>query len=179
MTTLAGQMSNSAQPNGQWLNADGAPHYVLYDKQARRTPAGISEGNRQDYIRRVGWTGRRRGLGPLGWIILVPYDATGTYKVTLADDASESNLVTPVATTTTAAVAAGLSVIPVTSATGMAAGMPIAATGIPTGATIVSIAALNVTISATTTGTGVASGATVTVQPSQPPSVAKPPANTQ
>ena len=177
MATLAGQMSSSAQANPQWVNCDGAPHFVLYDKQARRTPAGISEGNRQDYIRRVGWQGRRRGLGPLGWIILMPVAAG--YKVTLADDGTEANLVTAVTTTTTGAVAAGLSVIPVTSATGMAAGMPIAATGIPTGATIVSIAALNVTISATTTGTGVASGATVTVQPSQPPSVAKPPANTQ
>jgi hypothetical protein len=44
--------------------------------------------------------------------------------------------------------------------------MPIAATGIPAGATIVSIATLNVTISAATTGTGVALGATVTVTPS-------------
>src|SRR5215471_14410045 len=177
MATRAGEMSNSAQPNGQWLVADGAPHYVLYDKQTRRTPSGISEANRQDYIRRVGWQGRRRGLGPLGWIICMPVAAG--YKVSTADDGVETSLVAPVTTTTTGAVAAGLSVIPVTSATGMAAGMPIAATGIPTGATIVSIAALNVTISATTTGTGVASGATVTVQPSQPPSVAKPPANTQ
>jgi hypothetical protein len=68
-----------------------------------------------------------------------------------------------ITTTTTAAVAAGVTVIPVTSATGMAANMPIAATGIPVGATIVSIAALNVTISAATLTGGVALGATVTV----------------
>jgi hypothetical protein len=68
-----------------------------------------------------------------------------------------------ITTTTTAAVAAGVTVIPVTSATGMAANMPIAATGIPAGATIVSIAALNVTISAATLTGGVALGATVTV----------------
>jgi len=98
MTTLAGQMSNVAQPNAQWLAADGKPHYVLYDKQSRRAPSGISEGNRQDYLRRVGWQGRRRGLGPLGWIFCVPYDPSATYKVSTADDAVETTLTPPVPT---------------------------------------------------------------------------------
>ena len=96
MATFAGSMSNTAQPNPQWVACDGAPHYVLYDKQARRTPGGISEGNRQDYLRRVGWQGRRRGLGAMGWILLMPYDSGGTYKISLADDQVETALTPPI-----------------------------------------------------------------------------------
>jgi hypothetical protein len=73
---------------------------------------------------------------------------------------------TPINTTTTASVAVGQTVIPVTSVTGMANGMPISATGIPAGATIASIASLNVTIDSGHATTGiVASGAAVTVLP--------------
>ena len=176
MPTLAGQMSSAAQPNPQWVACDGKPYYCLDPKQAQRTKGVLSEGNMQDYIRQVGWQGRRRGLGPLGWIICVPVLAA--YKVALADDSTEASLVTPVSTTTTALVAAGQTVIPCASVTGMAAGMPIAAAGIPTGAVIISIAALNVTI-APATASAVASGATVTVQPSQPPTVNHPPAGTK
>jgi hypothetical protein len=89
MTTFAGQMSSSAQPNPQWQLADGKPYYVLDAKQPQRTKGVLSEGNRQDYIRAVGWQGRRRGLGPLGWIILMPYNAS-TWYVSLADDSSET-----------------------------------------------------------------------------------------
>ena len=96
MATNAGSMSNTAQPNPQWVLCDGKPYYVLEDKQARRTPSGISEGNRQDYLRRVGWQGRRRGLGAMGWIICVPYDKTSTWKISLADDAVETALTPPV-----------------------------------------------------------------------------------
>jgi hypothetical protein len=94
-TTLAGQMSNAAQPNAQWLPCDGKPYYVLDPKQPQRTHAGISEGNRADYVRSVGWQGRRRGLGPLGWIFLVPMDKTAAYKVTTADDSTEGTLTNP------------------------------------------------------------------------------------
>ena len=95
MPTLAGQMSNAAQPNAQWLAADGKPYYVLDPKQSVRTaiPSTASKGTRQDYIRRVGWQGRRRGLGPLGWIICMPVSAG--YKVTTADDNVEANLTNP------------------------------------------------------------------------------------
>ena len=176
MPTLAGQMSNSAQPNAQWLTCDGAPHYVLYDKQSRRTPNALSEGNRQDYIRRVGWQGRRRGLGPLGWIICTPVAAG--YKVSTADDGVETALVPNVTTTTTALVASGQTVIPVTSATGFAVGLPIAATGIAPGASIAAVNGLNITINPATISS-VASGATVTVTPTGPPTVGKPPAGTK
>lgn len=176
MTTNAGEMSSSVQANPQWVAADGKPYYTLYWNQPRRTHSGISYGDRRDYVRRVGRRGRSLGIGPLGWIFCVPYDATSTYKVTTADDTSETALVPPITTTTTASVAANGTVIPVTSATGMAAGMPIAATGIPPNAAIISIAALNLTIAPPVLAGGVASGATVTVTPPGPPSVAKPPA---
>jgi hypothetical protein len=69
---------------------------------------------------------------------------------------------TPINTTTTGSVASGATVLPLTSVTGMAANMPISASGIPAGATIISIAALNVTISVPTTAT-MASGTAVSV----------------
>jgi hypothetical protein len=73
----------------------------------------------------------------------------------------------PIITTTTGVVASGATVIPVASAAGMVAGQPIAATGIPASTTIVSIASLNVTISAATNAS-IASGATITVTATSP-----------
>jgi hypothetical protein len=94
MPTNAGTMYSGAQPNPQWVNADGKPYYVLDAKQTARPHAVLpSEGNRQDYIRKVGWRGRRRGLGPLGWIVLMPVNAG--WVVSLADDSVESNLASP------------------------------------------------------------------------------------
>lgn len=82
--------------NPQWMPADGRPYYVLAPDQSQRTPsAPPSKGNRQDYMRRVGWQGRRRGLGPLGWIILMPRDPSNTWFVSTADDNTEANLVNP------------------------------------------------------------------------------------
>jgi hypothetical protein len=108
-------------------------------------------------------------------MIGVPYDATATYKISLADDNGETALVPNVTTTTTALVAAAQTVVPVTSATGFVVGLPIAATGIAAGASIAAINGLNITINPATTGT-VASGATVTVTPAGPPTPQKPPA---
>jgi hypothetical protein len=96
MATNAGSMSNSAQPNPQWVPCDGKPYYCLDAKQPVRTKGVLSEGNRQDYIRQVGWQGRRRGLGPLGWIILMPYDAGATWKISTADDGVETALTPPI-----------------------------------------------------------------------------------
>lgn len=98
MPTLAGQMTTTAQAGTQWVVCDGRPHYALYAKQPVQTHAGISQGTRQDYLRQVGWQGRRRGLGPLGWIFCVPYDSTGTFKVSTADNSTETTLTPPVAT---------------------------------------------------------------------------------
>lgn len=179
MPTQAGMMSNAAQPNAQWVAADGAPYYTMDPKQPRRTAlatGGGSRGDRRDYVLRNGAWGRRRGLGINGWIVCVPISAG--YKVALADDNGEAALVANVTTTTTASVAAGQTVIPVTAATGFVVGLPIAATGIPAGASIAAINGLNITINPATTGT-VASGATVTVTPPGPPTVAKPPAGTR
>jgi hypothetical protein len=96
MATLAGQMSNAAQVNPQWVACDGKPYYVLDAKQPVRAKGVLSEGNRQDYIRQVGWQGRRRGLGPMGWIILMPRDPSATWKITTADDSTETALTPPV-----------------------------------------------------------------------------------
>jgi hypothetical protein len=92
-TTFAGTMFSGAQVNPQWVAADGKPYYVLDAKQPQRTRGVLSEGNRQDYIRSVGWQGRRRGLGPLGWIILMPVNAG--WVVSTADDSTEGNLASP------------------------------------------------------------------------------------
>jgi hypothetical protein len=94
MTTNAGEMQTAATGGPQWVLANGAPYYCLYAGQPQRTKGVLSEGNRQDYIRRVGWQGRRRGLGPLGWIICMPV-TTSTYYVSTADDSTETTLTTP------------------------------------------------------------------------------------
>jgi hypothetical protein len=94
MTTNAGEMQTAATGGPQWVLANGAPYYALDPKQPQRTRGGLSEGNRQDWIRRVGGQARRRGLGPLGWILCVPYNAS-TWYISLADDSTETTLVTP------------------------------------------------------------------------------------
>ena len=87
-------MQTGSPANPQWVAADGRPYYILDAKRAQRTPGNPpSTGNRLDYIRRVGWQGRRRGLGPLGWIVCMPVAAT--YSVSLADDSTEANLTNP------------------------------------------------------------------------------------
>ena len=98
MATHAGEMEQVPPGNPQWRACDGKPYYVLDATQTPRTPiAGTpSRGNRQDYCRRVGWQGRRRGLGPLGWIILMPLDPSATWFITLADDSTETALTPPV-----------------------------------------------------------------------------------
>ena len=97
MPTLAGQMQTGTPANPQWLPCDGKPYYVMDAKRTQRTavPSTPSMGNRCDYVRRNGWFGRRRGLGPLGWIFCVPYDPGATYKISLADDNSETTLTNP------------------------------------------------------------------------------------
>jgi hypothetical protein len=172
MATFAGQMSSGAQPNPQWVACDGR-YYYGYTALAARPHAGVSTGTYRDYERNVSGWARTRGIG--GWMIGVPYDATATYKISLADDNGETALVPNVTTTTTALVAAAQTVVPVTSATGFVVGLPIAATGIAAGASIAAINGLNITINPATTGT-VASGATVTVTPAGPPTPQKPPA---
>lgn len=95
MATLAGTMFSGTQPNPQWVPADGKPYYVLAPTQSPRTPipGTPSRGNRQDYWRRVGRWGRRRGLGPLGWIIEMPVNAG--WVVSTADDNVEGTLASP------------------------------------------------------------------------------------
>lgn len=94
MPTFAGQMSSGVQANPQWVACDGRYYYGYAALPAPPRPhAGVSTGTRRDYERNVSGWARTRGIG--GWMIGVPYDATGTYKVSLADDNVESNLASP------------------------------------------------------------------------------------
>lgn len=97
MPTLAGQMQNTTPTNPQWVKCNGTWYYVNDWTRTQRTPipATPSTGNRWDYIRRVGWWGRRGGLGMSGWKFRVPFDSTGTWWVSLADDNTETALVSP------------------------------------------------------------------------------------
>jgi hypothetical protein len=90
-------MFSGTQANPQWVPANGSVYYVLDPKQPQRTPVTgtPSKGNRQDYVRRTGWFGRRHGLGPLGWRFCVLRDPAGTFVVSTADDSSEGNLASP------------------------------------------------------------------------------------
>jgi len=70
---------------------DGKYHHGYAPLPAPPRPhAGVSTGTRRDYWRNTGGWGRTRGIG--GWMIGVPYDASATYRVSLADDNVESNL---------------------------------------------------------------------------------------
>jgi hypothetical protein len=174
MPTLAGQMSQTPPGDPQWRAADGSYIYgyaTIRPAFPARPHTGVSTGTYSDYDRNVGgWSGTR-GIG--GWMMRLPRGAG--WFISTADDSSEAALVANVTTTTTASVASGLTVIPVTSAAGFVVGLPIAATGIAPGASIAAINALNITINPATIGT-VASGATVTVTPAGPPTPMKPPA---
>jgi hypothetical protein len=86
-------MFSGTQVNPQWVAADGKPYYALDPKQSQRPRAGISEGNRQDYLRSVGWNGRRRGLGPSGFIFCMPINSG--WVVSTADDSVEGNIAFP------------------------------------------------------------------------------------
>jgi hypothetical protein len=174
MATNAGEMSQTPPGDPQWRACDGKYYYGYANlPNPARPHAGVSTGTYRDYVRRVSGWARTRGIG--GWMIGVPYDQAGTWFISLADDSGETALVPPVTTTTTASVAAGQTVIPVTSATGFVVGLPIAATGIPAGASIAAINGLNITINPPTSGT-VASGATVTVTPVGANTPMRPPA---
>jgi len=76
-----------------------------------------------------------------------------------------------VATTTTAAAAAGTNVLAVTSAAGLAIGQTVEGIGVQSGSSILSIAALNVTISKNLVGQGIPSGGAVTFTSVNSPAV--------
>lgn len=97
MTTFAGTMFSGVQVNPQWVPANRGVYYVLDPKQSQRPLAAgtPTKGNRQDYWRRTGRWGRRRGLGPLGWIFIVPFDPAATWVVSTADDGVEGAIASP------------------------------------------------------------------------------------
>lgn len=100
MTVLAGQMTQTPSGNPEWMAADGKPYYVLAVPRVAGNPilprpaTGVlgGTGYRRDYVRRIGWQARRRGLGPIGWIIHMPIDPTATWFVKLEDDSADTTL---------------------------------------------------------------------------------------
>jgi hypothetical protein len=92
MATNAGEMTTTVQANPQWKACDGRFYYG-FAPLAARPHTGVSTGTYRDYWRRVGGFARTRGIG--GWMIGVPRDPGGTYKVSLADDSGETALTTP------------------------------------------------------------------------------------
>jgi hypothetical protein len=94
MPTFAGTIWSGTPTNPQWVPCDGRSYFINDPKRAVRPPIPntASTGTRWDYLRAVGWYGRRLGLGHSGWAVRVPYDPSGTYVVSLADDNSESTL---------------------------------------------------------------------------------------
>jgi hypothetical protein len=89
-------MFQGVQANPQWKACDGKPYYVLDPAQSFRTVTAAdlpAKGWRNDYWRRMGRWGRRRGLGPVGWIVCMPVNAG--WVVTLATDSTEVALTTP------------------------------------------------------------------------------------
>jgi Protein of unknown function (DUF3383) len=78
--------------NVQWKPCNGGFYYG-YAMVAARPHAAPSQGTYRDYWRRNMGFARTRGVG--GFMIGVPYDPAATYYVSLADDSSETTLVTP------------------------------------------------------------------------------------
>ena len=96
MPTNAGEMTQSPPGDPQWVLCDGKYHHGYATAKPNfpdRPKAGISRGNVRDYHRRVqGWAGSR-GIG--GFLMRVPYDPTGTWYISRADDSSETTLTNP------------------------------------------------------------------------------------
>ena len=98
MTVLAGQMTQTPTGNPEWSPCDGRPVYVLANPKVSGSPilprpaTAPGTGYRQDYVRRVGHQGRRRGLGPLGWIVCLPADPSATWYIKMEDDSADTTL---------------------------------------------------------------------------------------
>lgn len=91
MPTLAGQMSQTPPGDPQWIACDGRYHYGYAPlPNPPRPHAGVSTGTRRDYWRNNGGWARTRGIG--GWMLGTPYDAAGTWFVSLADDSAETTI---------------------------------------------------------------------------------------
>lgn len=95
MATNAGQMTQTPPGNPQWRPCDGKFYFGYANLPAPPRPHTIapSTGTYRDYWRRNMGFARTRGIG--GWLIGVPYDATATWSVSLADDSVETALSNP------------------------------------------------------------------------------------
>ena len=93
MPTFAGQMTQTPPGNPQWRACNGS--YLHGYKpptppQTNRPHAGTSTGGYGDYLRNVGGFAGRRGIG--AHRLRLPYDKSGTWYISTADDNSETSI---------------------------------------------------------------------------------------
>lgn len=94
MTVYAGQMSQSASGNPEWIPCDGRWVNVRAIPKISGTPllprpsAPPDRGYRIDFLKRVGgFSGQRRGIN---WMVRIPYDPTGTWYIKLETDTADT-----------------------------------------------------------------------------------------
>jgi hypothetical protein len=93
MPTFAGQMTQTPPGDPQWRACDGSYIRTFQPPrppQTARPHTGVSTGTFADYERNVGTFAGSRGIG--GWLIRLPYDKTGTWFISTADDSSETTI---------------------------------------------------------------------------------------
>ena len=95
MPTNASEMTQTPPGDPQWVACDGKMHHGYANLPNPNRPHTVlpSTGTRRDYWRRARCFARTRGIG--GWLIGAPFDPSATWYVSLADDSSETTLVTP------------------------------------------------------------------------------------
>jgi hypothetical protein len=90
MASTAGQMTTTPTGNPQWRAANGG---IVYSFQAPVAPqtnrphTGTSYGTYRDWVMRMGYS-RTKGIA--GWRIILPYDPSATWFVTVTDDSSDT-----------------------------------------------------------------------------------------
>jgi hypothetical protein len=91
MTTYAGQMSQTPTGNPQWRACNGAhlhSHLIPTPPQTARPHTPPSRGTYRDYWRNVGSHAGSHGIN--GWLVRLPFDPSGTWYISTADDSSEA-----------------------------------------------------------------------------------------
>jgi hypothetical protein len=90
-------MTQTPPGNPQWRACNGSYIYGYAPppppQTARPHAVPPSLGTNRDYYRRVMGFARTKGIG--GWKLGLPYDPTGTWYVTTADDSGETTLTNP------------------------------------------------------------------------------------
>ena len=96
MPTNASELTQTPPGDPQWVACDGKMHHGYANLPNPNRPHTVlpSTGTRRDYWRRARCFARTRGIG--GWLIGASFDPSATHDLySLADDSSETTLVTP------------------------------------------------------------------------------------